>query len=184
MKIGIASDHRGLFLKTKLIKYLIKKKYEVIDYGTNSNESVDYPQFGFRLGEAVVTKEVDFGIAICGSGIGIYIACNKVEGVRCAKVDQPKEAIATRKDNDANILAINGSMPVFKALDIVDAFFKTDFSNEPRHQRRIDQIHAYEKEKNKVEQKEKVESKEEQQPVSYENFIEVEVTREGTEDER
>ena len=75
-------------------------------------------------------------------------------------------------------------MPVFKALDIVDAFFKTNFSNEPRHQRRINQIHAYEKEKNKVETKEEIEPKEEQQPVSYEDFIEVEVTREGTEDER
>ncbi len=144
MKIGIASDHRGLRLKTKLIKYLVKKKFEVLDYGTNTTDSVDYPIYAFRLGEAIINHEVDYGIAICGSGIGISIACNKVKGIRCAKVDSPKEAKATRCDNDANILALNGSMPTFKALDIVDAFFKTPFSNEERHNRRIALIKDYE----------------------------------------
>lgn len=144
MKIGIASDHRGYDLKQKLISYLKKKKYDVEDFGTTSKSSVDYPNFGFRLGEAVADETIDYGIAICGSGIGISIACNKVNGVRCAKVDTPEEAVATRKDNDANIIALNGNMSTFKAKDIVDAFFRTNFSNLERHQRRIDEIKNYE----------------------------------------
>lgn len=150
MKIGIASDHRGYRLKEKLKKYLNKKNFEVIDFGTTSKESVDYPNFGFRLGEAVVAEEIDYGIAICGSGIGISIACNKVDGVRCAKVDTPKEAKATRKDNDANILALNGSMTTFRALDIVDAFFATSFSNLERHKHRIEEITEYEQTRKNV----------------------------------
>ncbi len=144
MKIGIASDHRGYKLKSKIIRYLNKKKIEVEDFGTTSLDSVDYPKFAFLLGEAVANKEVDFGIAICGSGIGISIACNKVKGIRCAKVDTIKEAKMTRLDNDANILALNGSMSAFRALDIVDTFLKTDFSKKERHQRRIDEITSYE----------------------------------------
>lgn len=144
MKIGIASDHRGYKLKSKIIRYLNKKKIEVEDFGTTSLDSVDYPKFAFLLGEAVTNKEVDFGIAICGSGIGISIACNKVKGIRCAKVDTIKEAKMTRLDNDANILALNGSMSAFRALDIVDTFLKTDFSKKERHQRRIDEITSYE----------------------------------------
>ena len=144
MKIGIASDHRGYKLKSKIIRYLNKKKIEVEDFGTTSLDSVDYPKFAFLLGEAVANQEVDFGIAICGSGIGISIACNKVKGIRCAKVDTIKEAKMTRLDNDANILALNGSMSAFRALDIVDTFLKTDFSKKERHQRRIDEITSYE----------------------------------------
>lgn len=154
MKIGIASDHRGYKLKGKLIKYLTKKQIEVEDFGTTGTESVDYPNFGFRLGEAVVEGSIDLGIAICGSGIGISIACNKVDGVRCAKVDSPKEAKQTREDNAANILALNGSMPTYKALDIVDVFLKTKFSKEERHMRRIEEITEYEKSRYKIEKKE------------------------------
>ena len=91
MKIGIASDHRGYNLKAKLIKYLSKKGYEAIDYGTDSSESVDYPDFAFKLGEEYNKESFDYGIAICGNGIGISIACNKVKGVRCAKVDSKKK---------------------------------------------------------------------------------------------
>ena len=79
MKIGIANDHRGYELKTKLKEKLQDQNYEVVDYGTYSTESVDYPDFAFRLGRAVVDKEVNYGVAICGSGIGISIACNKVK---------------------------------------------------------------------------------------------------------
>ena len=84
MRIGIASDHRGYKLKEQL-KHMLD--YEFIDYGTYSEESCDYPDFAFKLGEAVRDNKVDFGVAICGSGIGISIACNKVKGIRCAKVD-------------------------------------------------------------------------------------------------
>ena len=85
IKIGIASDHRGYTLKEQIIDK-IANQYEIIDCGTTSIESVDYPDYAFKLGNLVADKDVDFGIAICGSGIGISIACNKVKGIRCAKV--------------------------------------------------------------------------------------------------
>ena len=90
----------------------MKKGYEVEDYGTLSTESVDYPDYGILLGEKVRDKVVDYGIAICGSGIGISIACNKVKKVRCAKVNNVREARLCRLDNDANIIALNEKMSV------------------------------------------------------------------------
>lgn len=142
-KIGIASDHRGYKLKQKLTKYLTKKGYTIIDYGCDDTQSHDYPEYGFKLGKAIRDGEIEKGIAICGSGIGISIACNKIKGVRCAKVDNVKEAKYTRIDNDANIVAISGDMLTFKAKDIVDTFLKTKFSNLERHQRRIDMLNNY-----------------------------------------
>lgn len=138
--IGIASDHRGYKLKQKLTKYLTNLGYTVVDFGTDANVSVDYPEFGFKLGEAVADHEVEKGIAICGSGIGISIACNKIKGVRCAKVDNVKEVKYARKDNDANVIAIAGNMPTFRAKDIVDAYLKTSFSGLDRHKRRIEML--------------------------------------------
>ena len=132
MKIGIANDHRGYKLKTKLIPYLLKKGYEVEDYGTLSTESVDYP---------------DYGIAICGRGIGISIACNKVKKVRCAKVNNVREARLCRLDNDANIIALNEKMHLFEAKDIIDVFLNTKYQKEERFQRRIDKITKYEEKK-------------------------------------
>ena len=142
-KIGIASDHRGYDLKQKLTKYLIKKGYTVIDYGCDDKNSHDYPEYGFKLGEAIRDGKVEKGIAICGSGIGISIACNKVKGVRCAKVDTPKEAKYTRRDNDANVIAISSSLLTYMAKDILDAFLNTNFTGETRHQRRIDMLNNY-----------------------------------------
>jgi len=144
MKIGIANDHRGYKLKTKIIPYLQKKGYEVMDLGAFSTESVDYPDYGILLGEKVRDKEVDYGIAICGSGIGISIACNKVNGVRCAKVSNPKEAKLTRLDNNANVIALSEKLHVFEAKDIIDAFLNTEYKQEERFQRRIDKITKYE----------------------------------------
>ncbi len=144
MKIGIASDHRGYELKEKLKEALIKENYEVIDYGTNSKESTDYPDYAFRLGENVVNKNVDYGVAICGSGIGISIACNKVKGVRCAKVTTKEEAEVTRIDNDSNIVAFGEKTNFEEALEIVKTFVNTKFSNLEKHNRRINKIKAYE----------------------------------------
>lgn len=138
--IGIASDHRGYKLKQKLTKYLTNLGYTVVDFGTDGNASVDYPEFGFKLGEAVADFEVEKGIAICGSGIGISIACNKIKGVRCAKVDNVKEVKYARKDNDANVIAIAGNMPTFRAKDIVDAYLNTSFTGLDRHKRRIEML--------------------------------------------
>ena len=144
MKVAIASDHKGYHLKTALINYLLKKGYEVLDLGTDSVISTDYPKFAFILCEAINNKEADFGIAICGTGIGISIACNKVKGIRCAKVDNVKEAKLTRMDNNANVLALNGSMLNFRAKDIVDVFLTTPFSNGERHIKRLKMIEDYE----------------------------------------
>ena len=142
-KIGIASDHRGYDLKQKLTKYLTKKGYTVIDYGCDDKASHDYPKYGFKLGQAVRDGKVEKGIAICGSGIGISIACNKVKKVRCAKVNNAKEAKYTRLDNDANIVAFSANTSTLKAKDIVDTFINTKFSNEERHIRRIKMVDDY-----------------------------------------
>ncbi|MBR2712946.1 MAG: RpiB/LacA/LacB family sugar-phosphate isomerase [Bacilli bacterium] len=142
MKLAIASDHRGYELKKYLLKNL--KGYEIEDLGTDSNKSVDYPDYGFKLGEYVV-KNNCFGIAICGSGIGISIACNKVKGVRCAKVNFIKEAIITRKDNNSNVVAISSDINRDRALRIIESFIETEFSKEERHIKRINKIKEYEK---------------------------------------
>jgi ribose 5-phosphate isomerase B len=144
MKIGIASDHRGYALKEALKGSLID--CEILDYGTTNTDPVDYPDYAFKLGEAVAHKEVNMGIAICGSGIGISIACNKVKGIRCAKVDTIEDAIATRNDNDANVIALSGSIDAELAKDLVTTFITTPFSKIDRHQKRIDKITSYEEE--------------------------------------
>ena len=143
MKIGFASDHRGYQLKKYLIEEL-EKKYEIEDDGTYSEESVDYPDYAFILGENVVNKNVDFGVAICGSGIGISIACNKVKGIFCAKVSNKEEAYYTRNDNNSNIVAFSEKTNKEEALEIVKTFVETPFSNEERHLRRINKIKEYE----------------------------------------
>jgi ribose 5-phosphate isomerase B len=140
--IGIASDHGGFELKAKIITYLKELNYNVIDYGTEVNTSVDYPKYAFKVGEAIKTKGINFGIVICTTGIGVSIACNKVEGVRCAKVENVDEARLTRLHNDSNVLALRGDNP--NALEIVKTFLTTDFSNEERHIRRIKMITDYE----------------------------------------
>ena len=145
MKIGLASDHRGDRAKEMLKEYL--DDYNIIDYGTDSEESVDYPDYAFILGEKVVEKEVDYGVAICGSGIGISIACNKVKGVRCAKVSNKEEAQVTRIDNDSNVVSFGEKTSKQDALDIVETFITTPFSNLEKHQRRIDKILKYEEER-------------------------------------
>lgn len=143
LKIGIASDHRGYTLKEQLIDRLMEE-YDITDCGTTSTESVDYPDYAFKLGNLVADKDVDFGIAICGTGIGISIACNKVKGIRCAKVDTLEEAISTRVDNDSNIIAFGENMPLEKALELIKTFIKTNASNEEKHVRRRQKISEYE----------------------------------------
>lgn len=142
MTIGIVSDHRGYELKEKLINEI--KNVNFIDYGTKSKESVDYPDYAFKLGKALNEKEVDLGIAICGSGIGISIACNKVKGIRCAKVTTIKDVIVTRKDNNANIIAFSSETNIKKAKRMIEEFINTPFSNEERHSKRINKISEYE----------------------------------------
>ncbi len=141
MKIGIANDHRGYDLKEKIKE---KLEIDIIDFGTNSIESVDYPDYAFMLGEAVRDKKVDLGIAICGSGIGISIACNKVRGVRCARVVSAKEAKITKIDNNSNIIALSANLTIEEALEIIETFLNTEFKLDERHMRRIKKISEYE----------------------------------------
>lgn len=150
MKIAIANDHRGYKLKQKLIKYLEKKGHQIIDLGCMSTASVDYPIYAIDLGEKITNNEADYGIVICSTGIGVSIACNKVVGIRCAKPANAKEAKLSRLHNKANVLALSANNLYFKNLDIVDAFLNTEFSNEKRHQERIDYITDYEKKSKKT----------------------------------
>lgn len=144
MNIGIANDHRGYELKQKVTDYLIKKGYNVVNFGTDSKESADYPDYAFKLCEAVTKNEVIYGIAICGSGIGICIACNKVKGIRCAKVSNDKEAKLCRLHNDANVIALSAELSTLEVKDILDKFLMTNFSEEERHIVRINKIKEYE----------------------------------------
>lgn len=144
MKIGFANDHRGYELKENLKSKILELGYEVKDFGTNSTESVDYPDFAFELGKAIVEKKVDFGVAICGSGIGISIACNKVKGIRCAKVNNVEDARITRIDNNSNIIAFGEKTPLDLAYEMIKEFITTEFSNEEKHHRRVNKIIKYE----------------------------------------
>lgn len=140
MKIALGADHGGFELKEKIKKHLLEKNIEVVDCGTNSTESVDYPQFGHAVGHAVANKEVDFGIVVCGTGIGISLAANKVPGVRAALCTNTTMARLTREHNDANILALGGRIVGdVLALEMVDIFLDTEFAG-GRHQKRIDAI--------------------------------------------
>ena len=143
MKIAIASDHRGYDLKKNLINSL-SKQYEIIAIGTNSIEAVDYPLYGFKLGEIIKNKEADLGIAICGTGIGISIAANKVKGVICAKISNVEEAKLAREHNHANIIALSGNKNFQEAIDMVNTFIESTPNEDERHQRRIEQIKNYE----------------------------------------
>ena len=144
MKIGIASDHRGYETKEKIKEYF-KNKYEIIDYGTNSKERTDYPIYGIKLGEKVRDKEVEYGIAICGSAIGISIACNKVKGVRCGKINTIEEAIHGKANDYINVIAISGDSPLEENIKIVETFLNTKENTiDPVYLKRIKQIEDYE----------------------------------------
>ena len=145
MKIGIVSDHRGVYLKSVLIEYLEHSGYEVVNYGTDGMESVDFPTYAFDLGDGIKKKKIDYGIAICGSAIGISIACNKVKGVRCGKVNTVEEAIHGKERDFINVVAISGMAPIEENIKIVDAFLKAKENMvDPVYKNRIDQIVEYE----------------------------------------
>lgn len=143
MKLGITSDHRGYNLKESL-KERLKKDYDIIDYGCKKTTSADYPDYAFKLGEAIKNKEIDYGIAICGSGIGMSIACNKVKGIRAARVINMEDVIATRNDNDANVICLNENISLEDSYNLIINFITTPFSNIERYIRRINKIKEYE----------------------------------------
>lgn len=145
MKIGIANDHRGIETKQKLTEYLTNKGYNVVNYGTNLEGRVDYTTYGFIIGEAVAKKEVDYGIAICGSAIGISIACNKVKGVRCGKINTVDEAIHGKERDFVNLIALSGITPIEENIKIVEAFLNAEENiADPVYKNRVAQIVEYE----------------------------------------
>lgn len=139
--ISIGSDHGGYELKMAVIDHLKAKGIECKDYGCYSLDSCDYPEFGRAAAKAVAEGECEKGIVICTTGIGISITANKVKGIRCALCTNTELAKMTRLHNNSNMLALGASVVSKElAMDIVDTFLNTEFSEEERHQRRIDKI--------------------------------------------
>lgn len=144
--VAIACDHAGLALKRLVITHLTSKHIQLQDFGTDTEESCDYPIYAERVAEAVVSGQVQRGILVCGSGVGISIAANKVPGIRCALCHDHYTAMMCRAHNDANVLALGGRTTGSEvALEIVDTFLATAFeSAHPNHSRRIGKIAAIE----------------------------------------
>jgi ribose 5-phosphate isomerase B len=142
MKIAVASDHAGFEAKEQIVSYLKDKGYSITDFGTNSAESMDYPDTAHPLAEAVEKKEYDFGITLCGSGNGINITANKHQGIRAALCWNVEISKLARQHNNANICSLPARfISIDLAKQIVDAFLSTDFEG-GRHQIRIDKIPA------------------------------------------
>lgn len=141
MKLAIGCDHGGYLLKVELLKHLKEKGYEVKDFGCDSTDSVDYPEYARAVAKAVASGEADKGIVICTTGIGVSIVANKVKGIRAALCSETTSARLTRMHNDANVLALGGGIiSTCLAKDIVDTFLTTDFCGEEKHARRISHI--------------------------------------------
>lgn len=142
MNIAIASDHAGFDLKNEIISLLQEQKFSIIDFGTDSNESVDYPDFAYAAAESVASAESDIAIIICGSGVGVSITANKVKGVRAANCFNEEMAALARQHNNANVLTLGSRfIEVNTAKNMVNTFINTDFEG-GRHQRRVDKVHS------------------------------------------
>lgn len=145
MKIALACDHGGVNLKEAIKKHLIELGHEVVDFGVNSSESVDYPDYALNAATSVANKETECGILVCGTGIGIGIAANKVRGIRCATVGDTFSARMTKAHNNANMIALGERVTgLGLGLDIVDAYLNSEFEG-GRHQTRIDKMMDIEK---------------------------------------
>jgi ribose 5-phosphate isomerase B len=140
MRVAIASDHAGFEQKQQLKEHLIAEGHDVTDLGTDAEDSVDYPDFAISLGRAVASGDTEFGVLVCGTGIGMAMAANKVDGVRAANVVSEEFARLARQHNDANVVAVSGRfIPADENKRIVDAFLDTAFEG-GRHQGRVDKI--------------------------------------------
>ncbi len=148
MKIAIGSDHAGFLAKMQVIPYLKELGYEVVDFGTDSTESCDYPDFGFKVAKAVQSGECEKGIVICSTGIGISISANKVKGIRCSLCTNEFTAEMTRRHNDSNVLAMGAKVvSVDEMKKIIKIYFSTPFDG-GRHSARVDKIAKIENEEN------------------------------------
>ena len=145
MKVGITNDHRGVYLKRILVEYLDHSGYEIVDYGTDNDESCDFPLYAFKLGEGIKKKEVQYGIAICGTGIGMSIALNKVKGIYCAKISNISEAVLCRSHNDANCIAFSADIDDDLAKSMVDKFLTTSHLKDSKYDKRNNMIKDMEK---------------------------------------
>ena len=147
MKIGIGNDHAAVDMKNEISEYLKEKGYEVVNYGTDSNESCDYPVQGEKVGEAVAHGDVDLGILICGTGVGISLAANKVEGIRAVVCSEPYTAKLSRQHNNTNILAFGARViGIETAKMIVDEWLNAEFMG-GKHERRVNMLMDIEKRK-------------------------------------
>ncbi len=145
MKIAMACDHGAVELKNKLKAHLQEKGMEVVDFGTHTTDSCDYPDYIAPAAQAVASGECDRGIVLCTTGIGVSIVANKIKGIRCALLSDTMTARLTREHNDTNMMALGaGVTGPMLAQEIVDIWLATEFSHAERHQRRIDKVMALE----------------------------------------
>ena len=145
MRIAIGCDHGAIALKNVVIPHLQARGYEVADFGTYTSENCDYPEFAGAAAIAVARGNCDKGIVMCTTGIGVSICANKVHGIRCALLSDVKSAELTRAHNDTNMMALGaGIISPELALQVIDIWLDTPFSEEPRHRRRIDKMMALE----------------------------------------
>ena len=146
MKLAIACDHGALALKNKLVSHLTEKGYEMVDFGTHTLDSCDYPDYAAPAAKAVAAGECEKGIVLCTTGIGVSITANKVDGIRCALLSDVMSARMTREHNDTHMMAMGaGVVGEMLALEIVDTWLGTEFSHNERHQRRINKVMALER---------------------------------------
>lgn len=144
MKIAIGNDHAAVDMKNHISDYLTAKGYEIVNFGTDSTDSCDYPIYGKKVADAVASGECELGILICGTGIGISLAANKVKGIRAAVCSEPYSARLTRQHNDANIIAFGARVVGYGVAEqIVDEFLNAEYEG-GRHQNRVDLISAIE----------------------------------------
>ena len=140
MTIGIGNDHAAVEMKNEIVDYLVEKGYDVVNYGTDTHESCNYPEYGEKVGRAVAAGEVDCGILICGTGVGISLAANKVKGVRAVVCSEPYSAKLSKQHNNTNILAFGARViGIEMAKMIVDEWLDNEYEG-GRHQRRVDMI--------------------------------------------
>ena len=145
MRVSIATDHNGVEQKFELIMFLSELGYEVVDLSKDNTPTDDYPDFAVRVAKSVARSETDLGILMCGTGIGMSIAANKIKGIRCAKVSSLDEARLAREHNNANVIALSYKENMDNLKSMIKTFLTTNFSNEERHARRVEKIGELEK---------------------------------------
>ena len=138
MKVAIATDHNGVNIKKEIIRFLNNHNIETIDLSEHNSAVDDYPLYAFEVGKVVSSKEADYGILLCGTGIGMSIAANKIKGIRCARVVNVNETVLAREHNMANVIALSENTPDYE--NIVKTFINTKESTEERHIRRVNKI--------------------------------------------